>query len=184
MRKNLYVESTYIDPSLEKEKDILYYLGKDSIDSLNIKKDLNKALLKEWENRQPLKYLNNKDSNILTLPLTKGRKTLRLFKGLKRYKGTLLTQLRTNRIGLNSFLYSIRAKESPYCPECLEGKETPRHIIIECPYYRDKRSLLREKINTILKRPANIPLDLKGILENPLLLPTLLEWFLSLDKLD
>ena len=71
-------------------------------------------------------------------------------------------------------LYSIKAKDTPYYLECLGGRETPSHIIKFCPFYKENRLILKEKINNILKRPSLTPLDLREILKNKATLPILL----------
>ena len=176
-----YLSISYKDPLLEREKSLKDYLTLNSQEEeVNREKAIKRSLFKEWERSQLLKYKDN--PNIFTPPLEK--KALSLFKDLKRYKCSLLSQIRTGKIGLNSFLYSIKAKDTPYCLECLGGRETPSHIISFCPFYKENRLILKEKINNILKRPLLTPLYLREILKNKATLPILLDWFLSLKKLD
>ena len=59
--------------------------------------------------------------------------------------------------------------------EYLGGRETPSYIISFCPFYKENRLILKEKINNILKRPLLIPLYLREILKNKATLPILLD---------
>jgi tubulin alpha len=56
---------------------------------------------------------------------------LRRHKGLSRVQSSILTQLRTGKIGLNHFLYNIGVKEEALC-RCRRSAETIRHVLTEC----------------------------------------------------
>jgi hypothetical protein len=65
---------------------------------------------------------------------------LRKYEGLDRAVGLLVTQLRTGKIGLRTFLFQRGVPDipSPYC-QC--GKrETPAHIWTSCPLYEQRRA--------------------------------------------
>ena len=68
------------------------------------------------------------------------RAVLRMWKGLPKYKSSLLAQVRTEKIGLNAFLQGRKVPgfDSPLCP-CGRGRETARHIAIFCPLYETAR---------------------------------------------
>ena len=62
--------------------------------------------------------------------------TLRLHAGLPKPHSSLLTQIRTGKIGLAAFLHQCRVPgfESPACP-CGWQWETAKHIILDCPRF-------------------------------------------------
>ena len=65
-------------------------------------------------------------------------------KKVKRAKSSLITQIRTEKIGLKSFLYNRRVPgvEKESC-ECGANKQTARHILHECRLFnRQRRELL------------------------------------------
>ncbi|KNZ77658.1 hypothetical protein J132_04552 [Termitomyces sp. J132] len=65
-----------------------------------------------------------------------------LTKDLDRKESTLLTQLRTGHIALNSHLFCIRRSETPVCPRC--GNlvvESVRHLLLACPHYQNERHI-------------------------------------------
>ena len=77
------------------------------------------------KNKYPLVY----HSALNIKPLLKDLHT-----GLSRVKSSILTQLRTEAIGLNDFL---AARNVPnITPECKCGwiRQTPKHIIVHCPF--------------------------------------------------
>jgi hypothetical protein len=57
----------------------------------------------------------------------------------------MLIQLRTSRIGLSHFLHKARVPghESDQCG-CGTGLETPRHVLLHCPYEAERRTALKE----------------------------------------
>ncbi len=63
-----------------------------------------------------------------------------LHKNVKRAKSSLITQMRTGKIGLKAFLYSrwVPGVEDESC-ECGSSKETVRHILLECKLYHKRR---------------------------------------------
>jgi hypothetical protein len=70
---------------------------------------------------------------------------LQLHKGLRKADSTILIHLRTGRIGLRHSLYKLGVPEyeSGQC-NCRTGLETPRHVLLECPYETEQRSALKE----------------------------------------
>jgi Reverse transcriptase (RNA-dependent DNA polymerase)/Endonuclease-reverse transcriptase len=67
-----------------------------------------------------------------------------LHKGLHKAESSILTQLRTGKIGLASFLFKAKVPgvDSEAC-RCGYRQETPQHITISCPRYQDTRDSLR-----------------------------------------
>lgn len=71
--------------------------------------------------------------------------TLKLYKGLTKPQSSALIQLRTGRIGLNHFLYKIKARDSDRCG-CDRGSQTPRHILFDCMRLRGLQLELRQRL--------------------------------------
>jgi len=65
---------------------------------------------------------------------------LNLHSGLTKAKSSLLTQLRTGAIGLNAFLFRMKARDvnTPLC-RCVGAPETAAHIFLNCPEYAQSR---------------------------------------------
>ncbi|KAJ3874759.1 hypothetical protein F5051DRAFT_314507, partial [Lentinula edodes] len=68
----------------------------------------------------------------------------------RRKQTSILFQLRTGHVPLNSHLHRIGKADSPNCPHCnAAGRaniETVKHYITECPAYRKERFRLRQKL--------------------------------------
>ncbi|QUC19489.1 uncharacterized protein UV8b_03730 [Ustilaginoidea virens] len=80
-------------------------------------------------------------------------KMTRLHEGLQKHESAILTQLRTEKIGLNSFLCLQRVPSvpSPLC-RCREGPEDLYHIILSYPKY----SASTDSTNSGSPNPSNI----------------------------
>lgn len=74
------------------------------------------------------------------------KKVLQLHKGLRKAESSLLTQVRTEKIGLAKFLYErhVSGIDSRGC-SCGFGYETPRHIALHC----EKESIRREQLRQV-----------------------------------
>jgi hypothetical protein len=70
-------------------------------------------------------------------------------KGLKKLESSLLTQLRTEKIGFNAFLYEMRVQEvlSPNC-ECASESMTVEHVLLKCPRWNAERAELIAPLRT------------------------------------
>lgn len=67
---------------------------------------------------------------------------------LNRYSGSLLMQLRTGHIPLNSYLHRQRLRDSPECTLCENARpETIDHFLMECPAHEEHRPRLRRAIH-------------------------------------
>ena len=71
------------------------------------------------------------------------KRILKLHRGLKKWASSLLVQMRTQKIGLNSFLFGRRVSgfETPDCP-CGRGLQDVRHVLWNCTRWRRKRRAL------------------------------------------
>jgi ribonuclease HI len=93
----------------------------------------------EW--KQSKRYLHIKKYN-QTLP---SPIYMKLTNELNRRQASLLTQLRTGHIPLNSHLHRITIAPSPACPHC-PVPETVSHFLLQCPQYREERATLTQKL--------------------------------------
>jgi ribonuclease HI len=91
---------------------------------------------------------------------TPTKKVLRLHEGLTKRESALLVQLRTEKIGLNDFLFARRVPDvtSPRC-DCGARRQTVAHILLHCSKHRHLRDRIfanlsgRDNIRTILGTP-------------------------------
>jgi hypothetical protein len=74
-------------------------------------------------------------------------KPLQLHAGLSKATSSMVTQIRTEMIGLRAFLYVRRVPNIQ--PECQCGwpRQTAKHIIMFCPCWENKRIALRLAVN-------------------------------------
>jgi ribonuclease HI len=70
---------------------------------------------------------------------------LKFYLDLPRRSGSLITQLRMGHIGLNDFLYKIKAIASPLCPQCCTP-ETVDHFLLQCKRYIEEQHQLRTSL--------------------------------------
>lgn len=73
------------------------------------------------------------------------RKIMKLHKGIKRATSSLITQIRTGKIGLLHFLYSRRVPghDDGTCNQCGLGNQTAEHLLTNCRrYYTQRRAML------------------------------------------
>jgi hypothetical protein len=79
------------------------------------------------------------------------KRSLRVYNGLRKAHPSVLTQMRTGRIGLNHF-YKIGLRGSDWCG-CDEGFQTPKHIALQCGLLSDLRGEMWRRIDRVgLKR--------------------------------
>ena len=73
------------------------------------------------------------------------REVLRLHTGLPKAYISILTQIRTGKIGLAAFLHKCRVPgfPSPACP-CGWQWEMAKHVILECSHFSRERQALRQ----------------------------------------
>jgi len=71
-----------------------------------------------------------------------------IHKGLSKATSALITQIRTEKIGLNGFLSD--RKVPGYSPTCSCGwqRQTAKHIIMDCIIYQEKRDELFARAGT------------------------------------
>jgi hypothetical protein len=107
-------------------------------------------------------------------------KALAKHQGLRKHESSLLTQIRTGKIGLRGFLFERRVPDiaSPLC-SCGSEPETPDHLILRC----SETDAAREELAARLGRPLRTRRDLREATEKAATAGTLVRWFLRLGKL-
>lgn len=102
-------------------------------------KSVNRKVYQAWEDRW--KETRGSRAEILELPPDKKRLTLH--KSLHKAESSILTQILTGKIGLAAFLYrrKVPGVESPNCA-CGWAEESPKHVLLHCPRYADRRRQL------------------------------------------
>ena len=73
-----------------------------------------------------------------------GKHTVDLYDALAASQARILVQARTNHTHLREFKARVRAVPSDEC-NCSKGKETVRHVLLEC----EKWSILRTELRTV-----------------------------------
>ncbi|KAJ6497189.1 hypothetical protein C8R47DRAFT_972758, partial [Mycena vitilis] len=92
--------------------------------------------------------------------LKAARRILKFYASRPRRQRSLITQLRTDHIGLNKYLHRIKAVDSPLCVR-RRVPETVDHFLLTCRRYLPARHNLRREIKkplslrTFLGDPAN-----------------------------
>jgi hypothetical protein len=87
-----------------------------------------------------------------------------------------ITQLRTGYCGLNRRLNRFSKKNTSYC-QCVYGKETVNHYLLECRNYREQRKEPRKEARTGKMRTARL-------LGDPRLIKHILEYIHATDRLE
>ena len=67
------------------------------------------------------------------------RRYYKLAKGLHRSHTSIINQLRSGHVALNTYLHRIKRRDDPFCEHCPQTKETVRHYVLECPARREAR---------------------------------------------
>jgi hypothetical protein len=106
------------------------------------KRAVRQRIRERWEKQWERERTSAPTKRLVQAP---NKKTLRLYEGLSKPQCAILIQMRTMRIGLRHFLFKIKAVETDRC-NCDEGSQTPRHIIMQCPWYIIPRTKLWEQL--------------------------------------
>ena len=101
---------------------------------------------------------------------------LRLHAGLPKAHTSILTQIRTGKIGLAALLHRCRVPgfDSPACP-CGWQWETAKHVILQCRRFTRERLVLRQLTATT---------DFQRLTSDHRAAAALAPWFLRLDLLS
>jgi ribonuclease HI len=92
------------------------------------KRTINEALLDDWETI----WVNGKHGRYLhSLDVRPNKKALKVHRDLPRAISSILTQMRTGKIGLRAYLHKINKAETSQCT-CNQGEQTAEHILLKC----------------------------------------------------
>lgn len=118
------------------------------------KRTINTALHQDWE----FAWAHAKHGRALhDLGRRPDKKTLQLHKTLPRPISSIITQMRTGKIGLNAYLHGIDKADTSQCT-CNQGPQTVEHVLLRCRNWKQERQEMWAD-----SRPV---LNVKGVLSD------------------
>ena len=100
-----------------------------------LKKEIKNRWIKEWSELPQSQLSLNIDCSLPS------DNYIHIIDQLQRNQASLLMQLRTGHIPLNTVLFRIKHAESPDCPHCKNSTcETLLHYLFFCPHYNNVRA--------------------------------------------
>ena len=69
-------------------------------------------------------------------------KFAKLTRSISRNQASILFQLRSGHVPLNTYLHRIRKEDSPICPSCHHHRETVMHYVLHCEAYTNARHIM------------------------------------------
>jgi hypothetical protein len=112
-------------------------------------KQIRKLTTQGWE-QQWTKYLQSLPPGKRRLPvmLDKSSNRTKLHQGFSKSTSAIVTQIRTEKIGLNAFLATMKVPGYTATCECGWVRQTAKHVILYCPQHQEQRDKLYQEAGT------------------------------------
>ena len=129
---------------------------------------LKSEMKKRWKSEWKVSHRHPNSSNIdRTLP---SDNFMHIIGQLRRPQASILIQIRTGHLPLNTVLHRIKRSDTPDCPHCGKGtRETIMHFLFFCPRYNQAR----QRLDAATQKEKNVYSYLLG---NRKGIPTLLHY--------
>ncbi|KNG79995.1 putative reverse transcriptase [Aspergillus nomiae NRRL 13137] len=132
-------------------------LGNEAADEAarEIRRRIKGRLAREWKTEKTGRTTHR----LAEIP---NKRVLDLYKGLSKPHASIIIQMRTQRNGLQHFLFKIKVSDSDQC-HCGQGSQTSRHILLQCPLFIEPRKAMLDRLDPGIRRK----MDYNGIMSHP-----------------